>query len=131
MSKRFPSDDWARALGDALAASDAYRTAADGWAPGLLALVIAGQPDAEAAVIDLIADGASAGRALPAADAEAGAAFVLSATADVWDGLLSGERDAVKALMGGDVKVRKGDLATLVGQVFAYAELMKVAATLD
>jgi len=136
MSKRFPSTSWAQALVEALAKSPAYASAGAGWTPGVIALTVAPAPSPEttggtdAVTLELSAMGPSGGVATTLQEAVQQANLVLQASDDTWRALLSGVQDPVKALMSGQVKVAKGGLAAVVGQVFAYAALMETAAEL-
>ncbi|MET0801661.1 MAG: SCP2 sterol-binding domain-containing protein [Actinomycetota bacterium] len=122
----FPTQEWFRALVDAINGSSAYREAAADW-EGDVAFVIEadperGVPDDVWGYLDLW-HGACREGGLVAPARGGDAEFVISATYRRWKDVVRGELDPVRAMMQGKLRVR-GDLPKILRSVRAANELV-------
>ena len=128
---RFPSDEWWAALVDAINASPAYAEAAADW-EGAVSLVIEAEPDKGVpdtlwGHLDLWHGTCRSGAFVRPEEGET-APYVVRAPYSRWKAVIRRELDPIKGMMQGKLKVT-GDLATLVRQVKAAAELVNVVGT--
>lgn len=128
---RFPTQEWFRALADAINGSDAYRDVAADW-EGDVAFVIEadperGLPDDVWGYLDLW-HGACREGAVVSADRGAEAEFVIGASYRRWKDVVRGELDPVRAMMQGKLRVR-GDLPKILRYVQAAHELVAICGT--
>ena len=124
---------WAEAFCHALNANERYRQAARNWEGALLLIIEAsprhGIPTSRAVHLDLYHGTCrSAWAGTPEEAPEA--AYVLSATPEVWKEILSGKRSPMAAMLQSRLKLRKGKLAALFPYVRAAQELVATAARL-
>lgn len=125
------TEAWAQAWCRELNGSAAYRAAAATW-EGAVALVMLADSalgiDAPRAVhLDL--QGGTCHSARPVrADDLADARFVFEGTAAAWRELLAGRLSPLMALMGGKLRLVRGDLTALLPYANAARELVAAAA---
>ena len=128
------SDPWAQQICRALAASDDYRRAAEGW-EGALAFEVASTASPEAGgepgravVLDLHHGACRGARAASQAELDEGlpgVPFVIRAQPQAWRDILERGTDPLFALMSGKLKLARGSLGALMP--FARAAQMLVA----
>jgi putative sterol carrier protein len=125
------SDAWARAWGDALAASETYRTAAAAW-EGSVALVAAGPalPEPAAVFLDLWHGECREARRATEGDL-AGVAYLLEAEPGVWRELFESRQSPVMALLTGRLRLVRGELAQLLPHAGSAKELLALAETIE
>jgi putative sterol carrier protein len=121
---------WAQAWCRELNASEAYKTAAATW-EGAVALVMLPDPElgitaARAVQLDLHR-GACRSAQPTSPDDLAGAAFVFEGAARTWRDLLAGRLSPLMALIGGKLRLSRGDLGALMPYVNAARELVATA----
>ena len=125
------SDQWARAWGDALNASQTYREAAATW-EGSIAVVATGGPDvpATAVFLDVWHGECRGARVATGADLD-GADFVLEAAPAAWKQVLAAHVSPVMALLTGQVTLARGELIRLLPYTAAAKELVQLAGTIE
>lgn len=128
---RFPTQEWFRALADAINGSASYRVVAADW-EGDVAFVIEADPERGLSddvwgYLDLW-HGACREGAVVTAERGAEAAFVIGATYRRWKDVVRGELDPVRAMMQGKLRVR-GDLPKILRYVQAAHELVVICGT--
>ncbi len=122
---------WAEAWCRELNASEAYKSAAASW-KGAVSLIMhadpaLGVPAARAVHLDLDQGACRSARvAMP--DDLPDAAYVFEAPAATWRELLSGRLSPLMALIGGKLRLARGDLTGLLPYVNAARELVTTAA---
>jgi len=124
------SDAWARAWGEQMRDSAAYREAAAKWEGAVVLVMEAdaglGVPVERAVCADLWhGDCRRSGLALPAERAQA--AVVLVAGARTWRDVLEGRTDAVFGLMSGALRLERGSLMALFPFTSAAKEMVAAA----
>lgn len=118
---------WAEAWCRALNASDAYRMAGARWEGDVVLLMRAdGVAPARAVYLDLHHGSCRAAR-LASDEDQAGARYVLEADLPTWRDLLGGRTPPLMALMSGQLRLTRGNLAALVPFAGAAAELVSTA----
>jgi len=121
------TDEWARAWCATLNQSEVYRQTAASW-EGSVALVVRGAADPEpagAVFLDLWHGECRGAREALPSDLEA-AAFVLEAGPAAWRAVLEGRQAPLMALMTGQVRLARGELATLVPHAGSARELLRL-----
>ncbi len=126
MSDPIFTDAWAKAWGEKLNANADYRAAAEKWEWPLV--LVAEEADAgngqEAAIyLDLWQGTCREARLATTADLEV-APYVLAGSTELWQRMLDGELDPILALMSGKLKLRKGNLMSLVRFTEAAKQLL-------
>jgi putative sterol carrier protein len=128
---RFPTQEWFRALTDAINGSAAYREAAADWEGDVAFLIEAdperGLPDDVWGYLDLW-HGACREGVLVSPDRGAEAEFVIEASYRRWKDVVRGDLDPVRAMMQGKLRVR-GDLPKILRYVDAAHELVAICGT--
>lgn len=128
------TETWAQAWCRELNASAAYRAAAATW-DGAVALVTLADPSlgiASARAVHLDLQGGSCLRARPVpADDLTDARFVFEGPAAAWRELLAGRLSPLMALMGGKLRLVRGDLGALLPYADAARELVATAAVVQ
>jgi putative sterol carrier protein len=125
------TEAWAQAWCRELNASAAYRTAAATW-NGAVALVMLADPalgivSPRAVHLDL--NGGTCRSARPVrADDLADASFVFEGAAATWRDLLAGRLSPLMALIGGKLRLARGELTALLPYTNAARELVATAA---
>lgn len=126
------TDEWARAWGDALNASESYRNAGKHWKGAIVMEALAdparGLPQTASVHLDLM-NGACRSARLATADDIATADYLISGTLATWLTVLDGVIAPTMAILRGRLKLRRGSLAGLLPHVNAAAELVRVAQT--
>jgi putative sterol carrier protein len=125
------TERWAAAWCRALNESPAYRRAAAGWQGAVVLVMLAdaalGVAERRRVLLDLHA-GSCRGARVASDDDEQAAAYVLEAPAGAWRELLSGRLAPLTALLGGKLRLSRGDLAGLLPYAGAARELVSTAA---
>lgn len=125
------SDAWARAWGEAINQSEAYREAAATWEGPIAA--VANEPDGRgdlAVYLDVWHGECRAARSATEMDL-AEAAYLLEACPSDWRQLFEGRVAPVMALLTGKLRVSRGPLAGLLPYAPAAKELMRLAAGVE
>lgn len=127
------SDLWAQEWRETLNSRPAYREAAAGW-DGSVALVMtrdgSSNPQRKAVFVDLWQGECREARTATAEDLE-NARYVLSGTARSWHAVLTGRLAPLMAIMGGKLRLTRGNLATLVPFAAAAKELLAAATQME
>jgi len=119
------TDAWARACGEEINASAAYREAAATW-EGAVAFVVT-EGEAERAVfVDLWHGECREARAVTDGDLDR-APFVIRGEAAAWIQVLGGSLEPLVALAPGQLKLAKGNLGALALHVKSARELVAAA----
>jgi putative sterol carrier protein len=130
MSHEVFTHDWAVAWGEAIRASDAYRTAAQRWQwPMVITMTFdpeLGLPD-RSVFLDLFEGDCREARSATEID-RAAVPFVISGDFHAWKEVLERDLDPILALMTGKLKLAKGSLAALIPYVTSARELVAAAA---
>ena len=125
------TDEWARACGEALNGSDAYRASAAAWEGSIVLAMSAdaaqGVAEDRAVFIDAHR-GECRGAWMAAADEVATATYVLRADAATWKRLLDREIDPVGAVMQGRLRLERGGLFALAKFAQAAKDMISAAA---
>ncbi len=119
MSYKFPSEEWAAALAEAINTNEVYRTHGKPWTFGAVAFVVEITPEKgieeEMGIILDVHQGECRGAKLvtgmPAFD---DTPFVIVASYDRWIQVINGEIDPIKGMMEGKLKMTKGNLPTML-----------------
>lgn len=123
------SDSWAAAMHGALGENPRYRAAAGRWEGALVLALAAESGEATRAVwLDLERGSCRAARAASADDL-AEAPYVIVGNESVWRSVLSGEADALGAVLRGRLRLARGSLARLLPFAEASQELVRSART--
>jgi putative sterol carrier protein len=129
MSHEVFTQDWAVAWGEAIRASDAYRTAAQRWLwPMVITMSFGSELNlAERSVfLDLFEGDCREARSATETD-RAVVPFIISGDFDGWKQVLERDLDPILALMTGKLKLAKGSLASLIPYVTSARELVAAA----
>ena len=115
----FPSDAWTQAFADAVNASEDYRRYGKPWTFGAVAMVIEKDAslgfDPEPGMILDVHEGVCRGaRHVHGLEAVEGTPFVIVAPYAMWKEVIEGERDPIKAMMEGKLKMTTGHLPTML-----------------
>lgn len=109
-----------------LADSDDFRRAADKWS-GTLLLVESDAPAPGRATWLALEDGAIIEARPARPDDDAGAEFVLAATAATWDALVRGRDDLMGAAFRGALRLERGQVLRLLPHARAAAAMLRAA----
>ena len=129
MSHEVFTHDWAVAWGEAIRASDGYRTAARRWQWPMIIIMT---PDPEldlpqrSVFLDLCEGDCREARAATETD-RAAVPYILSGDFHTWKRVLDRELEPILALMTGKLKLEKGSLAALIPYVTAAREMVAAA----
>jgi putative sterol carrier protein len=130
---RFPTQEWFDAYVVQINASNEYRVAAAEWEGDIAFLIKAepdkGVPDDVWGWLDLQRGRCLGGGLIDEARAVE-AAYAITAPYTRWKDVLQEELDPIKGMMQGKLKVR-GDLPTIVRQVRAATELVRLTGMVD
>jgi len=130
MSHEVFTQDWAVAWGEAIRASDGYRTAARRWRWPMVIIMSFG-PELDlperSVFLDLFEGDCREARSATETD-WAAVPYVLSGDFHAWKQVLERELDPILALMTGKLKLEKGSLASLIPYVTAAREMVAAAA---
>lgn len=124
------TQDWAVAWGEAIRASEDYRTAAQRWQWPMVIIMTfdadLGLPE-RAVFLDLFEGSCREARSATETD-RAAVPYILSGDFETWKQVLERELDPILALMTLKLKLAKGSLAALLPYVTAARELVATAA---
>ncbi len=123
------TDPWARAWGERLNESEAYREAAESWEGAVLLEDSHADDDLRAVFLDLHHGACLEARVARAGDGER-ARYVLSATEADWLRVLDG-MSPISAILRGKLKLSKGSLASLMPFTRAASELVEAARRIE
>lgn len=126
------SEDWAQAYQQAINSSPSYKSASLRWEAGQLAFVIHASPRHNlfaptAVLLDLHRGDCRAAHNAPVELAVSKASFVIEGEYDNWLKVLNGEADAIKMLMRGGLRLRKGSMLRLMPFTQSAQELVRSA----
>lgn len=129
MAHLFPSQEWTDAFKDALNSNPAYAEAGKDWTHGPVLMVVTadpahGIPSSMGMLLDVHAGRcreATYGEAEPLTDR---ASFVIETGLDRWKEVIRGEIDPIKAMMQGQLKLKKGHLPTIIKYVQSSRQLV-------
>ncbi len=126
------SEDWAKAMREAINHSEAYHNASTNWNAGSLAFVMEAAPDqgfdAPAAVLlDLYRGICRTAHSLSQAEVMREAVFVIQGTYPAWLEVLSGRTAPLMMLTNGRLKLSKGALIRLLPHTRSAGELVRCA----
>jgi putative sterol carrier protein len=128
MSHEVFTHDWAVAWGEAIRASDAYRTAAKRWQWPMVIIITFGSEWPERSIfLDLFEGDCREARSATETD-RAAVPYILSGDFQSWKQVLEKDLDPILALMMGKLKLEKGSLAALIPYVTSARELVAAAA---
>jgi putative sterol carrier protein len=136
MALLFPSAAWAQAYKDAINENALYRKAAAEWDQGAVALVCKaeralGLIEPQAVILDL-AHGKCRGAVYTSDDIDIDdAPFVIEASYALWKAIIQGELDPIVAMLGSQLRLTKGPLATLIKDVEGSKQLVLSAARVE
>jgi ribonucleoside-diphosphate reductase beta chain len=123
------TDPWARAWGERLNESEAYREAAENWEGAVLLEDSLAVDGLRAVFLDLRHGACLEARAARAGDGER-ARYVLTATEADWLRVLDG-MSPISAILRGKLKLSKGSLASLMPFTRAASELVEAARRIE
>ncbi len=126
------SEDWAKAMKEAVNHSDAYHSASTNWNAGSLAFVMEAAPDQgfespTAVLLDLYRGICRTSRSLSAQEAMREAVFVIQGNFPAWMDVLNGRAAPLMMLTNGRLKLSKGALFRLLPHTRSAGELVKCA----
>jgi putative sterol carrier protein len=129
MSHEVFTHDWAVAWGEAIRASDGYRTAAQRWQWPMI-ITMAPDPGLDlperSVFLDLFEGDCREARSATETD-RAAVRYILSGDFHTWKQVLERDLEPILALMMGKLKLEKGSLASLIPYVTAARELVAAA----
>jgi putative sterol carrier protein len=128
------SNEWATQFKDEVNKSSVYKAAAKGW-KWTVGLVVEAEPDkqfpeARGVVLDLYEGTARDVKVGSAEDAQK-SDFVISGSYSRWKQVATKELDATKGLLQGKLKLKKGDLPTIVRYTKASQEMTECTTRID
>lgn len=127
----FATDEWAKALMEAVNSSEAYRKAAANWEGDFYFVTTKGQGIDEDSYVYLDLWHGEARDAYRVADPSAKqVAFELTAPLDVWRKVLEKKIDPIRGIMSGQLKL-KGNMMTVLKSPKAATELVAAAMKVD
>lgn len=133
MTFQFPSEEWVTAYKEALNNSDAYRSAAESWHHGAIAMVVQSDPDrglAKDFCVWLDVDGGRCRDAqLVSLDEAYSAPFCLIATYQRWVDVLSKRLDPIAGMVTRRIELR-GHLLTMMRYVRSAKAMVSCAAAI-
>ncbi len=130
MSYEVFTHDWAVAWGEAIRASDAYRTAAQRWQwPIVITMALGPELPERSVFLDLFEGDCREARSAAETD-RAAVPFIISGDFQSWKQVLERDLDPILALMTGKLKLTKGSLASLIPYVTSARELVAAASRL-
>lgn len=121
------SDGWAKAWGEELGRSEAYRRASERWEGPVLFRLRGWE---RSVYLDLWHGECRAARAADEGDRES-ARFILSADLPTWLSVLDGTIAPLPAVMRGRLRLEKGKLSALMPYTAAARELVQAATCLE
>jgi putative sterol carrier protein len=136
MSLPFPSAEWAEAYRHAINQNVAYKKSAAAWEQGAIALVAladaqAGLAEAHGMILDL--KHGSCNGVIHTTDRARidQTPFVIEASYANWKAVMRGELDPVRAMLGGQLKLTRGHLPTIIRDVEGARQLVLSASAID
>jgi putative sterol carrier protein len=128
------SNEWATQFKDEVNKSSVYKSAAKGW-KWTVGLVVEAEPDkhfpeARGVMLDLY-DGTARDISVGSADDAQKSDFVISGSYSRWKQVATKELDATKGLLQGKLKLKKGDLPTIVRYTKASQEMTECTTRID
>lgn len=136
MSLPFPSAEWAEAYRHAINQNAAYQKSAAAWDQGAIALVAL--PDAQAGLNEVhgmildLKHGHCGGVVYTTERARIDQTpFVIEAGYAHWKAVMRGELDPVRAMLGGQLKLTRGHLPTIIRDVEGARQLVLSAGAID
>ncbi len=136
MSLPFPSAAWAEAYREAINQNAAYKKSAADWDQGAIALVAspdqaAGLTEPHGMILDL-SHGTCHGVVYTTDRAQIDATpFVIEASYPEWKAVIRGELDPIRAMLGGQLKLTRGHLPTIIRDVEGSKQLVLSASKID
>jgi putative sterol carrier protein len=136
MSLSFPSAEWAEAYRHAINQNAAYQKSAASWDQGAIALVAlpdaqVGLNEAHGMILDL-KYGRCNGVIYTTERARIDQTpFVIEASYPNWKAVMRGELDPVRAMLGGQLRLTRGHLPTIIRDVEGARQLVLSASTID
>ena len=131
MGIRFATDEWGKALMDAVNSSEAYAKAAANWEGDFYFITTAGQGVAKDTYLYLDLWHGKARDAYMVEDpASKSVAFELRAPLDVWRKVMEKKIDPIRGIMSGQLKL-KGNMMTVLKSPKAATELVACAMKVD
>jgi len=130
MSHEVFTQDWAVAWGEAIRASDGYRTAAQRWQwPMVVTMSFSAELELpeRSVFLDLFEGDCREARSAAETD-RAAVPYILSGDFHTWKQVLERDLDLILALMMNKLKLEKGSLASLIPYVTAAREMVVAAA---
>lgn len=131
MGIMFATDEWGKALIEAVNGSDAYAKAASKWEGDFYFITTAGQgvPEDTYLYLDLW-HGKARDAYIVADPASKAVAFELRATVDTWRKVLEKKIDPIRGIMSGQLKL-KGNMMAVLKMPKAATELVAAAMKVD
>jgi putative sterol carrier protein len=123
---KFPSKEWAEEYCKALNESESYRRSARGWVWPILFKVESGEGPSPGFILKLNNGTCEGVEWYDDAD-KADAPYVLSATLRDWLDIIQGKVNPVTAIVRRQLKLEKGDMATIMRYPLAALEMVKAA----
>jgi len=127
-------DEWAKAYGEMIRASDAYNKAAATWEWPMVFRVVkdpsVGLHEDRAVYLDLWHGDCREARPAKAADFDS-APYVVSGDVFTWKQVFDQKLDPLGGIMRGRLKLDKGQMAALAGYVLAAKHLVGAATKVD
>ncbi len=123
---KFPSKEWAEEYCKALNESEGYKRSARGWVWPILFKVESSEGPSPGFVLKLN-NGTCEGVEWYDDSSKAEAPYVLSATLKDWLDIIQGKVNPVTAIVRRQLKVEKGDFATIMRYPLAALEMVKAA----
>ncbi len=128
------SNEWATLFKDEVNKSSVYKSAAKGW-KWTVGLVVEAEPDkhfpeSRGVVLDLY-DGTARDIKVGTAEDAQKSDFVISGSYSRWKQVATKELDATKGLLQGKLKLKKGDLPTIVRYTKASQEMTECTTRID
>jgi len=119
MSYKFPTEEWAAALAEAINPHEVYRTHGKQWTFGAVAMMV--QEDAAIGfeksvgfLLDVHEGECRSAKMVEGMDAVADAPFVIVAPYERWKKVIEADLDPIKGMMEGKLKMVKGNLPTML-----------------
>jgi len=123
---KFPSREWAEEYCRALNESESYRRSARGWVWPILFKVETEEGPSPGFVLKLN-NGTCEGAEWYDDSSKADAPYILSATLRDWLDIIQGKVNPVAAIVRRQLKLEKGDMATIMRYPLAALEMVKAA----
>jgi putative sterol carrier protein len=127
MAIKFPSDEWIKAFGAQLNASESYAKSAADWVGDFLFVILPDGVFAQTAYLYIdIQHGKSSSAMQTGSLEQKKAMYTISATHTIWRKVIEGKLDALQAMFSGKLKVR-GNMAQIQRSLKATTEFIACA----